>query len=53
MKSADRLKADRVLMVGDQELESRSAVLRDMRTKNQTPVPFDRVLDLLIKEKRP
>jgi histidyl-tRNA synthetase len=53
MKSADRLKADRVLMVGDQELESRIAVLRNMQTKDQTPVPFDRVLDLLIKEKRP
>jgi histidyl-tRNA synthetase len=53
MKSADRLKAERVLMVGDQELETRTAVLRDMQTKDQTPVPFDRVLDMLIKEKRP
>jgi histidyl-tRNA synthetase len=47
MKSADRLKADHVLMIGDQELEKQAAVLRNMQTKEQTAVPFDRVVDTL------
>ncbi len=47
MKSADRLKADHVLMIGDQELEKQTAVLRNMQTKEQTAVPFDRVVDAL------
>jgi len=47
MKSADRLKADHVLMIGDQELEKQTAVLRNMQTKEQTAVPFDRVVDTL------
>jgi len=47
MKSADRLKAERVLMIGDKELEERKAVLRDMQTKEQTEIPFDRVIDTL------
>jgi histidyl-tRNA synthetase len=47
MKSADRLKAAHVLMIGDKELEERAAVLRDMQTKEQTGVPFDQVVDTL------
>jgi len=47
MKSADRLRAVRVLMVGDKELDEQAAVLRDMQTKEQTAVPFDRVVDTL------
>jgi len=47
MKSADRLKAARVLMVGDKELDEQAAVLRDMQTKEQTGVPFDQVVDTL------
>jgi histidyl-tRNA synthetase len=47
MKSADRLKAAHVLMVGDQELEKQTAVLRNMQTKEQADVPFDRVVDTL------
>ena len=47
MKSADRLKAAHVLMIGDQELEKQTAVLRNMQTKEQTAVPFDRVVDTL------
>jgi histidyl-tRNA synthetase len=47
MKGADRLKAERVLMIGDKELDERKAVLRDMQTKEQTEIPFDRVIDTL------
>ena len=47
MKCADRLKAALVLMVGDKELDEQAAVLRDMQTKEQTAVPFDRVVDTL------
>ncbi len=47
MKSADRLKAAHVLMIGDQELEKQTAVLRNMQTKEQTAVPFDRVVGAL------
>jgi histidyl-tRNA synthetase len=47
MKSADRLKAAHVLIIGDKELDERAAVLRDMQTKEQTGVPFDQVVDTL------
>jgi histidyl-tRNA synthetase len=45
MKSADRLGAARVLMIGDKELEEKIALLRDMRTKEQVTVPFDGVVE--------
>jgi histidyl-tRNA synthetase len=45
MKAADRLGAARVLMVGDQELERRTALLRDMRTKDQTAIAFDGLVE--------
>jgi len=32
-------------MVGDQELERRTALLRDMRTKEQTEIAFDRLVE--------
>jgi histidyl-tRNA synthetase len=47
MKSADRLKASYVLMLGDKELEEKAAVLRNMQTKEQTAVAFDRVVEAL------
>jgi histidyl-tRNA synthetase len=47
MKSADRLRAGLVLMIGDKEIEAKTAILRNMQTKEQTEVPFDRVLDML------
>jgi histidyl-tRNA synthetase len=47
MKNADRLQAAHVLMVGDQELDEQTAVLRNMQTKEQTAVPFDRLVDTL------
>jgi histidyl-tRNA synthetase len=44
MKSADRLGAAHVLMVGDKELAEKVALLRNMRTKEQVAVPFDGVI---------
>ena len=50
MKRADRLEADYVLIVGDDELEKGEAILRNMQTKDQVPVPFDGLVET-IKEK--
>lgn len=41
MRSADRLKAENVLILGDSELESGSAVLKKMTDGTQTNVPLD------------
>jgi histidyl-tRNA synthetase len=45
MKSADRLGAAQVLMIGDKELEEKVAVLRNMQTKEQIPVPFGTLVE--------
>ncbi len=47
MKRADRLRARRVLIVGDNELQTGEAMLRDMATREQTPVALDRLVDTL------
>jgi histidyl-tRNA synthetase len=47
MKTADRLGAAHVLMVGDQELAGQSAVLRNMQTKAQAPIPFEGLVERL------
>jgi len=48
MKKADRVGAARVLIVGDDELESGRAVLRDMDTKNQTEIGLDNIVETLV-----
>jgi histidyl-tRNA synthetase len=45
MKRADRLGADQVLIVGEQELKNGAAVLRDMRTSEQRDVTLDNLAD--------
>jgi histidyl-tRNA synthetase len=45
MKSADRLGAAHVLMLGDKELDEKVAILRNMQTKEQTPVPFGTLME--------
>jgi len=45
MKSADRLGATHVLMIGDTELEEKVAILRNMQTKEQIPVPFGTLME--------
>ena len=47
MKRADRLEAAYVLIVGEDELKQGSAVLRDMRTKEQISVAFDQIVSRL------
>ena len=52
MKRADRLEAPFVLMLGENELESGAAVLRDMATKEQTVIPFDQLIQAVIERSR-
>lgn len=47
MKSADRLKAKFVLLLGDDELEKQSAMLKDLSTGEQQLVPFNSLLEQL------
>jgi histidyl-tRNA synthetase len=50
MKRADRRGAGYVLIVGDDELAKRKAILRNMQTKDQVPIPIDGLVET-IKEK--
>jgi histidyl-tRNA synthetase len=50
MKRADRLEAGYVLIVGEDELESGEATLRNMKTKAQVSVPIDGLVEA-VKEK--
>ncbi len=52
MRKADRLRAKRVLIVGDDELAAGRGILRDMKTKAQKEVELDHVIELLEKEIR-
>ncbi|TQR14795.1 histidine--tRNA ligase [Psychrobacillus soli] len=45
MKSADRLKAKLVLVIGDDELEKQSAMLKDLATGEQQLVPFSTLIE--------
>jgi len=47
MKRADRLGCKKVLIVGDNELESGKAILRDMETKNQLELPLSNLVERL------
>ena len=47
MKRADRLGASYVLMVGENELEQGTAILRNMQTKEQVSIPFDDIVKKL------
>ena len=47
MRSADRLKAAKVLILGDSEIESGSAVLKNMADGSQVQVPFDQIIAAL------
>ena len=49
MKRADRLKAKRTIIVGDDELAKGKGVLRDMRTKVQQEVDLDNLVEELKK----
>jgi histidyl-tRNA synthetase len=47
MKRADRLGADNVLIVGENELKKGAAILRNMETKEQETVPIDKLVENL------
>jgi len=49
MRRADRLKASKVLIVGEDELNKGKGILRDMVTKEQIELPLDKVVDELIR----
>ena len=51
MRRADRLKARRVLIVGEDELIKGKGILRDMVSKEQRELPLDQVVDELIRLK--
>ncbi len=44
LKSADRLGAAHVLMIGDKELQEGAALFRNMQTKEQVSLPFDGII---------
>ena len=52
MKRADRLGAGNVLIVGDNELQEGTTILRNMETKEQVAVALDDIVDNLIKRFR-
>ena len=53
MKRADRLGADFVLMLGEQELSQGAAVLRNMHTHAQEEIPLQGIVDALIQRLQP
>ncbi len=49
MKRADRLGASFVLILGDKELEEKTAMLRNMETKEQISVPLNKIIEAIKK----
>lgn len=49
MKRADKFHAENVLIIGDNERDEGHALLRNMATKEQTPIAIDDLVPLLIK----
>lgn len=47
MKAADRMKAQYVVIIGDEEIEKRQAVVREMGTSEQTTVAFEEMITFL------
>jgi histidyl-tRNA synthetase len=49
LKRADKLNSSFALIFGEKELQDKKALLRNMRTKEQQDIPFDALLDSIIK----
>ncbi len=49
MKRADKLGAENVLIAGEDEMSKGIAILRNMKTKNQTEIPIDALTDSIAK----
>jgi histidyl-tRNA synthetase len=47
LKTADRLGAAHVLMIGEKEVAENAALLRDMQTKEQISIPFENMIEKL------
>ena len=47
MRRADKLGAPTVVIIGDEELRTQRAIVRDMRTKEQKMVPFAELLTMV------
>lgn len=47
MRRADKLNAGHVLIIGEDELAKGIAILRDMKSKTQTEVPFSEIIEKL------
>ena len=47
MKRADRLGATYVLILGDKELEEKTAILRNMENKEQISVPLNDMIQTI------
>jgi len=52
MRSADEMGAKYVIIIGDDELKKKEATVRDMRTKEQSRVKFDMLIDELLRRVR-
>jgi histidyl-tRNA synthetase len=48
MKKADKVNADYVIIVGDEELEKKSVILKNMKTKEQDAISVDAIVNTLI-----
>lgn len=49
-KYADRLKAKKTVVIGDQELEQKMVTIKDMQTSEQNQVSFDEIIGELTKQ---
>ena len=50
MKRANKLNAGHVLIVGENELDQNSAILRNMNTKDQVSIDIDTLVDDLLEK---
>jgi histidyl-tRNA synthetase len=50
MKHADRLRAKKVLIVGQDELEKGIGILRNMETREQQEIPFENIIEKVMKQ---
>jgi histidyl-tRNA synthetase len=50
MKRADRLQSKKVLIVGEDELEKGTVILRDMETREQQEIPANNMIENLMKQ---
>lgn len=47
LRQADRLSARKVLILGEDELQKKEALLKDLETGTQEPLPFENLTDLV------